>query len=280
MTVARNFDLRELFKKPLAKRIASAALLAPATIAAVYAGGAVFAAVVAFAAIVMVFEWARMVEGRDFSPTFYALAVGGAAAFAAAAAGAFPLAYGFCLLGAVGAGFASLRGAKRFLWAAFGGAYILAPSVALMWLRSAVENGAALTLMLFLIVWSADTGGYVGGRLVGGPKMNPAVSPAKTWAGAVGGLIMGGLAGLLVARLIYGDGSLGFYILAGASLGVASILGDMAESAFKRIFGVKDMSGFIPGHGGALDRLDGMIFATTAMTLVLYFHMLFGRFQG
>lgn len=280
MTIARKFELRDLLKKPLAQRIASAALLAPATLAATYAGGAVFAAVVAFAAIVMAFEWARMIEKREFSPAFYALAVSGAAAFAAAAAGNYPLAYGFCLLGAVGAGAASLRGSRRIFWAAFGGGYILAPSVALMWLRSEVENGAALTLMLFLIVWSADTGGYIGGRLVGGPKMNPVVSPAKTWAGAVGGVIMGGLAGLVVARLIYGDGELGFYLLAGGSLGLASILGDMAESAFKRIFGVKDISGFIPGHGGALDRLDGMIFATTAMTLVLYFHMLFGRFQG
>jgi phosphatidate cytidylyltransferase len=280
MTIARKSDLRDLIRKPIAKRIASAALLAPATLAATYAGGAVFAAVVAFAAIVMAFEWARMTEGRDFSSAFYALAVAGAAAFAAAAAGNYPPAYLFCALGALGAGCASLRGAKRPLWAGFGGVYILAPSVALMWLRSEVENGAALTLMLFLIVWSADTGGYVGGRLVGGPKMNPAVSPAKTWAGAIGGVIMGGLAGLVVARWIYGEGELGFYLLAGASLGLASILGDMAESAFKRSFGVKDMSGFIPGHGGALDRLDGMIFATTAMTLVLYFHMLFGRFQG
>ncbi|MGE0409345.1 MAG: phosphatidate cytidylyltransferase [Amphiplicatus sp.] len=273
-------------RSAFAKRVASAALLAPAALLAAYAGGAVFAAVVAFAAIVMCFEWARMVEGRDFSAVFYALAAPGGGAFTLAAAGYFPYAYGLCVVGALAAGLASRarapRGegagrASRWRWASFGAFYILAPSVALLWLRGEVENGRSLCLMLFLVVWSADTGGYIGGRLVGGPKMSPAVSPAKTWAGAAGGVIMGALAGVFAAPWINGAGAGGFFALAGASLGLASILGDMAESAFKRIFGVKDASGFIPGHGGALDRLDGMIFATTAMTLALYFHMVFGR---
>lgn len=264
----------------LVQRIASSLILAPAALATMYLGGPVFAGVVAFAAIVMTFEWARMIEGRDFSAVFYVLALSGAAAFALASAGHYAFAYGSCLAGGIAAGLASLRTTRRVLWAGFGAAYILAPSVALIWLRSDIENGRALTLMLFLIVWSADTGGYVGGRLVGGPKMSPAVSPAKTWAGAVGGLIMGAIAGFAVSEWVFGGGGFVFYILIGASLGLASILGDMAESAFKRTFGVKDASGFIPGHGGALDRLDGMIFATTAMTLVLYLHSLLGRFQG
>jgi phosphatidate cytidylyltransferase len=264
----------------LGKRIASSVILAPAALATMYVGGPVFAAVVAFAAVVMTFEWTRMIEGRDFSIVFYVLALSGAAAFALASAGQYALAYGLCLAGGIGAGLASLRTSRRALWAAFGAVYILAPSVALIWLRSDIENGRALTLMLFLIVWSADTGGYFGGRLVGGPKMSPVVSPAKTWAGAVGGVTMGSVAGFAIAAWVFGGGGFVFYILVGASLGLASILGDMAESAFKRTFGVKDVSGFIPGHGGALDRLDGMIFATTAMTLVLYLHILLGRFQG
>ena len=261
-------------------RVLSSALLAPSALGATFLGGPLFAAVVAFAAILMVFEWTRMIEGREFSPLFYVQSVIGAAAFAFAAAGFYGLAIGLCAAAAIGGGAVVWRGSHRVLWAIFGAVYILAPSVALIWLRMAVENGRALTLMLFLIVWAADSGGYLGGRLVGGPKMNPVVSPAKTWAGAVGGVIMGALAGLLVSIWIFGGGEYGFYIVAGACLGLASILGDMAESAFKRTFGLKDVSGFIPGHGGVLDRLDGMIFATTAMTLTLYFHMLFGRWQG
>jgi len=264
----------------LAKRLASAALLVPAAIAATYAGGAVFAAIVAFAAIVMVFEWSRMIEGRDFPPVFFGLAGAGAAAFGFAAAGFFVAGYALCGAGALAAFMLSLRGAKRPIWAAFGAPYILAPSVSLIWLRSDVENGRALTLMLLVVVWAADSGGYFAGRLFGGPKMSPTVSPAKTWAGAAGGLLMGAFAGAAFAQWIYGDGPLGLYVLAGGLLGLSSILGDMAESAIKRVFGVKDASQLIPGHGGALDRLDGMIFATTAMTLALFLHMLFRQVQG
>ncbi|MEE2693128.1 MAG: phosphatidate cytidylyltransferase [Pseudomonadota bacterium] len=262
-------------------RIASAAVLAPAALAAVFAGGALFAAAVAFCAIIMLFEWTRMVEGRDFTPIFYVQALAAVGALVAASAGKFELAFGLCAAAAAAGAVLEMRAdTQRASWIAFGPAYILAPSVALIWLRTAVENGQVLTLMLFLIVWAADSGGYFGGRLVGGPKMSPALSPAKTWAGAVGGVIFGALAGFGVARAVFGEGATGFYILAGASLGLASILGDMAESGFKRIFGVKDASGLIPGHGGFLDRLDGMIFATTAMTLVLFLHMIGARVYG
>lgn len=262
----------------LRQRILSAALLAPAALGAVYVGGPVFAAAVAFAALLMAFEWARMIEGRDFTWAFCALALSGAIALAAAATGRYEWAYGACAAGGLLA--ATVTQAGRRAWIAFGAIYILAPATALIWLRSDVENGRALSLMLFLIVWAADTGGYIAGRLVGGPKMSPAISPAKTWAGAVGGLVMGALAGFGVARWVWGADAIFSYALAGASLGLCSILGDMAESAFKRVFGVKDTSNFIPGHGGVLDRLDGMIFATSAMTLVLYLQTLLGRFEG
>jgi phosphatidate cytidylyltransferase len=87
-------------------------------------------------------------------------------------------------------------------------------------------------------------------------------------------LIAGAVAAAIGAPLIYDEPLNPAYVVMGASLGLASILGDMAESGFKRIFGIKDMSGFIPGHGGVLDRLDGMIFATVAVTAVLYGHIL------
>ncbi|HXI86404.1 MAG TPA: phosphatidate cytidylyltransferase [Parvularculaceae bacterium] len=274
MTTIEKSERPTAPKGSLARRIVSALVLIPAAIAALYAGGAVFAATVSFASVLMVFEWTRMVEEREFSPAFYALALAAAAALSAAAAGHYPWAYGACGAGALAAGMMSRR---RRRWSAFAGAYILAPSVALIWLRADPESGRSLVLMLLLIVWGADTGGYVAGRLVGGPKLHPAVSPTKTWAGAIGGVVMGGLAGLAASLFIFQSSGTGFLTLVGAILGLASILGDTAESAFKRIFGVKDASGFIPGHGGVLDRLDGMIFATTAMALVLYLHIVLGR---
>jgi phosphatidate cytidylyltransferase len=260
----------------LGKRIASALILIPATLGAVYAGGTIFVSLVAFLAIVMLFEWTRMIEKRDFAPSFWALSGASAGAMTLAAAGLYPLAYGLAALTGISIFLAGRRLSKAPRWSAFAPAYILAPSIALAWLRSDAPNGRELTFLLFFIVWAADTGGYLGGRLVGGPKMNPAISPAKTWAGAVGGLLLGAAASLLYAQWIWGEPGLFGYTLVGAALGLASILGDMAESAFKRVFGVKDASGFIPGHGGVLDRLDGMIFATTAMAIVLYMRIVLG----
>ncbi len=255
----------------LALRVASAAVLAPLALFVSWAGGPVFAGLIAFLCVLMAFEWARMVEGEDTSAVFYALAAAGAAALTLAAAGFYP--YAFLAAAAGGAG--AFAGSKRQRgWAAFGAAFFIAPAVALLWLRQENEAGAGLTLLLFAIVWAADTGGYAGGRLVGGPKLSPSISPAKTWAGAAGGLVFGALAAALAAPALLGWPADGFALAVGGGLGVASIIGDMAESAIKRRFGVKDMSGFIPGHGGVLDRLDGMIFATSAMTAALYAHSL------
>lgn len=252
-------------------RVASAAVLAPVTLLASWAGGPIFASLVAFLCVLMAYEWARMVEGEETSMAFYALASASAAAMTLAAAGYYPFAYLAAIAGGAGA-FAGSKGRRG--WAAFGAAFFIAPAIALLWLRQENEAGAGLTLLLFAIVWAADTGGYTGGRLVGGPKLSPSISPAKTWAGAAGGLIFGALAAAIAAPRLLGWPADGLAIAVGGGLGVASIVGDMAESAIKRRFGVKDMSGFIPGHGGVLDRLDGMIFATSAMTAALYAHSL------
>lgn len=255
----------------LALRIASAATLAPLALFASWTGGPMFAGLIAFLCVLMAFEWARMIEGEETSMVFYALGAASAAALTLAAAGLYPVAFLAAAAGAAGAYAGSKR---RRAWSAFGAAFFIAPAIALLWLREENEAGGGLTLLLFAIVWAADTGGYAGGRLVGGPKLSPSISPAKTWAGAAGGLIFGALAAAAAAPLLLGWPADAFALAVGGGLGVASIVGDMAESAIKRRFGIKDMSGFIPGHGGVLDRLDGMIFATSAMTAALYAHSL------
>jgi len=256
----------------LALRIASAAILAPLALLATWAGGSVFAGLIAFLCVLMSFEWARMIERSETSAIFYALGAASAAALTLAAAGY----YGFAFLAAGAGGAVAFMSARANRgWAAFGAAFFIAPAVALLWLREEHEAGGGLVLLLFAIVWAADTGGYTGGRLVGGPKLSRSISPAKTWAGAAGGLVFGALAAALAAPALLGWPADGFALAVGGGLGLASIVGDMAESAIKRRFGIKDMSGFIPGHGGVLDRLDGMIFATAAMTAALYAHSLF-----
>lgn len=261
----------------LGKRVASSVVLAPAAMAATYVGGPVFAVLIAFAATLMAYEWARMVDRTAFTPLFYALAISGAGAFYCAADGRYSLAFTLCGVGVIAGALSAHAGARRYAWAGFGAIYILAPCVALIWLREFVENGRALTFTLFFIVWMADIGAYFAGRFVGGPRISRALSPEKTWSGVVGGIILGGLAGAAATKWIYGEGSFFAFAAIGASLGLTSVLGDLAESAFKRVFGVKDSSALIPGHGGVLDRLDGMIFATTAMTAALFAHMLIAK---
>lgn len=264
---------RAAARDTLARRVLSASILAPAALFATYLGGAVFAALVAFALILMIFEWTRMIDGAEFGAAFWRLAVAAGIATTLASAGLYPYAHLAAAAGAVAA-FVAGRRTRRGLWLAFAAPYLIAPSVALIWLRNDVENGRSLALMIFAIVWIADSFAYFAGRLIRGPKLSPAVSPAKTWAGAIAGVAGGALAGALAAKLLFDGAAVWSLAAIGGGLGLASIVGDMAESAFKRVFGIKDMSGFIPGHGGVLDRLDGMIFATAAVTAALYVNIL------
>lgn len=131
--------------------------------------------------------------------------------------------------------------------------YFLTGWLALQTLRAA-PNGFANVLFVLLLVWSTDIGAYLAGRLIGGPKLAPALSPGKTWSGAVGGLLAA-----LGVTLAFGPTLSG--LLAAAGLSVASQLGDLLESGAKRYFGVKDSGRTIPGHGGLFDRLDGLLAA-------------------
>lgn len=264
----------------LTKRIVSAFVLMPLAIAAVYAGGPGFAAMIAFAAVVMLFEWARMVERRSFSTAFYALVLGSAGAMYFAAAGRYEAAIAFAASSGVAAGVFAKRDSGISGWAALGALYIVMPCIALIWLRLDAPSGRALTFLLFGVVWAADTGAFFFGKFIGGPKISHALSPSKTWAGIGGGILGGCLVGAAAGGLLFGPEWAVLYFFIGGGLGAASVVGDLVESGFKRYFGLKDISGFIPGHGGALDRLDGMIFATSAMTGALLLYMLAQKLQG
>jgi phosphatidate cytidylyltransferase len=146
------------------------------------------------------------------------------------------------------------------------------------------RGGLGLTLALLLSIWASDTGAYFAGRAIGGPKMAPAISPNKTWAGLIGGLLSSALALFLYGRYIgpwLGDltgnldyvalGMVGMFslLLIGASLTIVGQIGDLLESYFKRKAGVKDSSNLIPGHGGFLDRMDSLLLAAPAFLIVL-----------
>ncbi len=155
---------------------------------------------------------------------------------------------------------------NALLWALVGLLYIGLPCLALIWLREQPLHGRHIVFWLFCVVWATDTGAYFAGRSIGGPKLIPSISPNKTWAGLLGGMASASLVGGLVAAI---NPVLPAFALAGfASLvAVVSQAGDFTESGIKRSFGVKDASHLIPGHGGMLDRLDGMLFAAPFVAL-------------
>ncbi len=263
--------------RSLVWRIASSVILIPLVLTSIYLGGRMFAGLIAFLCIIMVFEWTRMVERREFSASFYGLAIGAALTMFAAAASAFGPALILSAISGIVAFVLARKNIGLGFWSAIAAPYIIMPCIALIWIRMNPEFGRALTLILFLTVWAADTGAFIFGKLIGGPKISYALSPSKTWAGIGGGIVGGALLGLAAGTYLFGPAALVLSTLGGGALGAASVLGDLAESALKRNFGVKDISGFIPGHGGALDRLDGMIFATVAMTGGYFLYMLFAQ---
>ena len=153
-------------------------------------------------------------------------------------------------------------------WHAFGVLYLGLPSLALAGLRLYATQGALTILGLFLIVWATDTGALVFGKLVGGRKLWPAVSPGKTWAGTIGG----SLAAVAVFSLYIAFFSFNVVaaLLFALGLSIVAHLGDLFESWVKRRFGTKDSGGLIPGHGGVLDRMDSM-FACSVVLAILVF---------
>jgi phosphatidate cytidylyltransferase len=161
------------------------------------------------------------------------------------------------VLGAVAVGW--LAGRREGVWSAAGAVYagVLVASVVLV--RLSPSFGLAAVLWIFAVVWGTDIAAYFAGRLIGGPRLWPSVSPGKTWAGAIVGALGGAVLGLMLAGWTNRLAALFWLGLAAA---IVSELGDLFESALKRRFGVKDSSGLIPGHGGLMDRLDAFVAAS------------------
>jgi phosphatidate cytidylyltransferase len=247
-------------------RVLSAVVLAPLVLASAYVGGWLFSTVCAGAAAGILWEWTRLVadgsDGRILLPGFAALLsaliLTGLDRPDAAAA---MIAIGAVVAGATIAAWPQRDPPRTAIgWAVAGvlyaGAAFLGPAL----LRRDAELGFAALLFLAATVWMTDISAYGVGRAVGGPLLWPRVSPNKTWAGAVGGLIGGVAAGTLVAYA-NGFGDLAKIGTIALMLSVLTQAGDLFESAVKRRFGAKDTSGLIPGHGGLMDRLDGFLVA-------------------
>ena len=215
----------------LQKRIVSGLIMAPITIAVILKGGFIFMGLMTLAILVSLHEWLNLVNG----------------------------------------------GPHRIALMLAGAVYLMVCYASYIFVRFGLEQGAWLALSVMLTVWACDIGAYAAGKTIGGPKMAPMLSPNKTWAGLGGSILSGGL-GLLglffLGREVGYDTGLSAsfawaVFVAGCVMGVTAQAGDLMESYFKRRANVKDAGSLIPGHGGLLDRIDGLLLVAPVFMLMI-----------
>lgn len=254
---------RARFGSDLRPRVAAAVAMGSLALATAWIGGFVFAAFWWLASIVVLWEWQRLVGGARLTER---VAVGAIAVALAALFAMHDSVLGVSVpivLAAVAVGW--LTGRREGAWAAAGATYAGALVGSAVLLRISPSFGLAAILWLFAVVWGTDIAAYFAGRLIGGPRLWPSVSPGKTWAGAIVGALAGAVLGLVLAS--WTNRPIALFWL-GLATAIVSELGDLAESALKRRFGVKDSSGLIPGHGGLMDRLDAFVAASVFAAMV------------
>ena len=249
-------------------RIMSAVALAPFPIAAIWFGSPWLPLLTALAGAVMAWEWGRLCCRGRFGATGIVLVAVVLATVTTAAVTAVGFAVGSALLGA-GVVFWSARQQtdQEPEWAACGALWVALPCVCLLWLAREGMSGRATLLWVLAVVWATDIGAYVSGKVLGGPRLAPRWSPRKTWAGLAGGTVCAALSGWATAAWL-GISPAFPVVFISAGLAIVEQFGDLAQSMAKRRFGVKDSSGLIPGHGGLLDRLDGLLAVIPVVALM------------
>lgn len=252
----------------LQRRVVSALILVPVSFAIIWIGGWAFGLFMALISVLMAFEWNRLISGKTVTPVFAVHALTSLGALLAVQEGHVLEAGALTAGGALGAAALSARGRRSPLWSLAGVFYTTVPCLGVVWLRGVHPEGRGLVLALVFVVIAIDTGAYWAGKTFGGPRLAPRFSPGKTWAGLAGGAVWAGLAAILSAFLLGREAPGNFFWLGAVLAGFAQA-GDLAESAVKRHFNVKDMGSLIPGHGGVLDRLDGMMVAVLVIVALV-----------
>ncbi len=255
----------------LKKRLLSAIVLAIVVLAATWAGGLPFRAVAAVIGVLVYYEWSTITRLKDVD--FQGNAFGWLIVVLVALnvlggddQMSMPLLGGGVITAML---FVVLR--KRSWWLPSGILYTGLSTIAIAAIRGENQIGLMAMLFLFAVVWSTDILAYFIGRKLKGPKLAPRISPGKTWSGAIGGTVSAVIAGSALSGVVFSDFSLWTAFMA-LILSVASQIGDLFESFIKRRFGVKDSSHLIPGHGGVMDRVDGLVFACFAAFLLTLAH--------
>lgn len=243
----------------LRKRAISALILAPLALAAAIAGMPLWNALIALMGTCMAWEWARICGGQILSKAAVVSIVVAPIGIAVGMIWGVPAALILLAIAALTVlAIARREGVPAPVWLAMGVGYVGLPCLALEWIRVIPEYGLKTLLWVLALVWATDTGAYIAGRSIGGPKLAPRISPNKTWAGLAGGGAAAMLVGLATAMIVSGT-TPWLLILVSGGLAIVEQIGDLFESGVKRRFGVKDSSHLIPGHGGVLDRVDGLL---------------------
>jgi phosphatidate cytidylyltransferase len=247
-------------------RIVSAVVLAIIVLSVTWIGGFAFRLLsVAIGAGVYV-EWRKMTGPGNSALTRIA-EFGLVSSFAVILAGLAPEIVFLVIAGTIGLATLFVLLGRSQIWLPIGLAYAAIPAACLAFLRGSDGQGLFLIIFLFAIVWSTDIFAYFVGRSMGGPKLAPKISPNKTWSGAIGGTAAAIAAGLAIAASV-GPAGNPVLPIAIALISMLSQLGDLFESWIKRHFGFKDSGTIIPGHGGVMDRVDGLVIAATALYLL------------
>jgi len=248
-------------------RILSGIVLAALVLAATWYGGLAFRLLAAAICVLVYYEWSTITRlpDSDFR--------GNAFGWATVAGIAGLVIFGFdelalpVLLTATVLSVLYALAVTKNGWLAGGIVYSGLTAISLAAIRGDTGEGFAAMIFIFAVVWATDVLAYFVGRAIGGPKLAPPISPGKTWSGAIGGAVSAVIAGTLVHAAFFPLNGLWIPVIA-LVLSVCSQIGDLFESFIKRRFGVKDSSRLIPGHGGVMDRVDGLVFACFAAFLI------------
>jgi phosphatidate cytidylyltransferase len=248
-------------------RVISAVILAVVTLGLTWLGGLPFRLLASGIAAAIFYEWAVMCRaaGDRTHQLIVAAMLAGVLFLAVSGQSAATVLIGLAIALAAAATHAAASGQGGWMVAGF--AYAALSGISLALIRDGDQSGLLAILFLFAVVWATDILAYFAGRAVGGPKLAPSISPGKTWSGAVGGAAGGVAAGVLLAA-IAGAGVSFATIATALILSVVSQMGDLLESWVKRRRGVKDSGSVIPGHGGVMDRVDGLVAAAFALCAI------------
>ena len=261
-------------KSGLMLRIISALVMLPIAVFIILQGGLTFSLFVAALTVLILYEWNGICEEKAFNLAFTVQSLLALAVIYSLYQKQF---LGFYAYGGLIGLLLVISLYKKYKvgFVLLGVVYALLPAVSLIWIRHIFDDGGWIVLWTMIIVWSMDTGAYFAGKNIGGPKMAPKISPNKTWSGLIGGAVTAMILGFVAAHYfnlaVYGPlwHWMTLMPIAGA-LAIWSQIGDLAESGLKRHFKIKDSGAIIPGHGGIMDRVDGVVFAAPAMAIFLY----------